>query len=164
MKTTMIIAISLFFLFNPNETEAQTPKTKLNQIELYKQFTGIWQANIGVDSIEVRECREYGLAFVIDVYRVIKGRKIPLYINNVSYDANEGKFKGYLLYPNGGYFTWIGKFTKNNAFSGDVVFNFNPQAAWSKFHADFINPTEFACTNFNQEGVQNIEMKFIKVN
>lgn len=164
MKTTVIIAISLFFLFNSNEAYSQTVKTKLNQLELYKQFTGIWQANIGSDSIEVRECREYGLAFVIDVYRVIKGRKIPLFINNVSYDANEGKFKGYLLYPNGGYFTWIGKFTKNNSFSGDIVFNFNPEAAWSKFHADFINPTEFTCTNFNQEGVQTIEMKFIKVN
>jgi hypothetical protein len=164
MKTFIKTTIVLFILLIPNGIQAQTTKTKLNQMQLYKQFVGTWQANIGADSIEVREYREYGLAFVIDVYHVIKGQKIPKYINNVSFDSNEGKFKGFLLYPNGGYFTWIGLFTKNNLFSGDIVFNFNPEAAWSKFHADFINPTEFTCTNFNQEGVQTTEMKFIKMN
>jgi hypothetical protein len=164
MKTFITTSITIFILFNSHLLLAQKTQPKLNQFELYKQFTGTWQANIGSDSMEVRECREFGLAFVIEVYRVIKGQKIPFYINNVSYDSNEGKFKGFLLYPNGGYFTWIGKFTKNNLFSGDIVFNFNPEAAWSKFHADFISPTEFTCTNFNQEGLQTFEMKFIKVN
>jgi len=164
MKTFIISAIAIFILLIPNGMQAQTKPVKLNQQVLYKQFIGNWQANIGEDTVEVRECREYGQAFVIDVYRVIKGQKIPFYINNVTYDANERKFKGYLLYPNGGYFTWIGQFTKNNFFSGDIVFNFNPEAAWSTFHADFISPTEFTCTNFNQEGTQTIEMKFTKVN
>lgn len=164
MKTFITIAIAIFIALNLSGLQAQTKQPKLNQYELYKQFTGTWQATIGADSIEVRECREYGLAFVIDVYRVIKGKKIPMYINNVSYDANESKFKGFLLYPNGGYFTWIGQFTKNNTFSGDVVFNFIPNAVWSKFHSGFINQNEFSCTNFNQEGLQTIEMKFIKTN
>jgi hypothetical protein len=164
MKTLTVILISIYILFNPSEIFAQKTQPKLNQYELYKQFSGKWEANIGTDSIEVRECREYGLAFVIEVYRVIKGEKKPFCINNVSYDSNEGNFKGFLLYPNGGHFTWIGKFSKNNLFSGDVVFNFNKDAAWSNFHADFISPTEFTCTNFIQEGSQTIEMKFIKVN
>ena len=163
MKTFIAATIILLVLFNLNETKAQTKQTKLNQLELYKQFAGNWQAEIGVDSLEVRECREYGMSFVIDVFRVIKGEKIPFYINNVSFDANEGKFKGFLLYPNGGYFTWIGSFTKNNFFSGKIVFNFMPEVAWSEFHADFINQNEFTCTNFNQEGTQTIEMKFVKI-
>jgi len=164
MKTLVTISIAILILYNSNGLLAQKTQPKLNQYELYKQFTGRWEANIGTDSIEVRECREYGLAFVIEVYRIIRGQKIPLFINNVSYDPNDGNFKGFLLYPNGGHFTWIGKFTKSNLFSGDVVFNFNKEAAWSNFHADFISPTEFTCTNFIQEGSQTIEMKFIKVN
>jgi len=163
MKKLITIAIT-FVLLSSNGLMAQKTQVKLNQQDLYKQFVGTWQANIGEDTIEVRECREYGQAFVIDVYRIIKGQKIPSYINNVSYDANERKFKGYLLYPNGTYFTWIGLFTQNDLFFGDIVFNFNPEAAWSKFHATFVNANEFTCTNFNHEGAQTIEMKFIKAN
>ena len=161
MKTFAATVIVLFILCS-FETQAQTKPPKLNQIELYKQFVGNWQAEIGVDSIEVRECREYGMAFVIDVYRVINGKKIPLYVNNISFDGNDGKFKGFLLYPNSGYFTWIGNFTDKNAFSGKIVFNFMPEVVWSEFHAVFINPNEFTCTNFNQEGDQILEMKFRK--
>lgn len=163
MKLFVAVLVTLIIDLNIIEAKAQTKQPKLNQLELYKQFTGTWQAEIGVDSMEVRECREYGFAFVIDVYRIIKGQKIPLYINNISFDANDGKFKGFLLYPNGGYFTWIGVFDKSNLFSGKVVFNFMPEVAWSEFHADFISPTEFSCTNFNQEGDQTLEMKFIKI-
>jgi hypothetical protein len=164
MKTLIIISFAILILSDSNRLLAQKTQPKLNQYELYKQFAGKWQANIGNDSIEVRECREYGLAFVIEVYRVIKGQKIPFCINNVSYDPNEGNFKGFLLYPNGGHFTWIGKFTNSNSFLGDVVFNFNKEAAWSNFHAEFISPTEFTCTNFIQEGAQTTEMKFVKMN
>jgi hypothetical protein len=164
MKTFISIGAILFFFLNSGGLLAQTKPIKVNQLELYKQFTGTWQAEIGADSLEVRECREYGLSFVIEVHRIINGKKIPLYINNVSFDSNEGKFKGFLLYPNGGYFTWIGVFTKNNYFSGKIVFNFMPEVAWSEFHASFINPNEFSCTNFNQESTQTTEMKFTKIN
>lgn len=163
MKPFIYLVIVLSFLFNQTKVEGQTKQPKLNQMELYKQFAGKWQAEIGTDSIEVRECREYGLAFIIDVYRIINGKKIPLYVNNVSFDANDSKFKGFLLYPNGTYFTWIGTFTKSNYFSGNIVFNFMPEVVWSEFHADFISPTEFTCTNFNQAGEQILEMKFIKM-
>ena len=164
MKLFIYALITLSFLLTQAKTEAQTKQPKLNQMELYKQFTGTWKADIGADSIEMRECREYELAFIIDVYRIISGKKIPLYINNVSYDATDSKFKGFLLYPNGTYFTWIGTFTKNSYFSGKIVFNFMPEVVWSEFHTEFISPTEFTCTNFNQEGDQTIIMKFVKNN
>lgn len=162
MKTLAAAVITLFILCS-FETQAQTKPPKLNQVELYKQFVGNWQAEIGLDSLEVRECREYGSAFVIEVSRVIKGQKLPFYINNISFDSNDSKFKGFLLYPNGGYFTWIGNFSNKNAFSGKIVFNFMPDVAWSEFQADFISPTEFTCTNFNQEGNQTLLMKFTKI-
>ena len=163
MKSFIYTLITLCFLIHLSNIEAQTKPPKLNQMGLYKQFNGTWKAEIGADSIEVRECREFGFAYVIDVYRIIKGEKIPVYINNVSYDATDGKFKGFLLYPNGTYFTWIGTFTKSNYFSGNIVFNFMPEVVWSEFHADFINSNEFSCTNFNQAGEQILEMKFIKM-
>lgn len=163
MKTILKTTLAFAILFYSTGIEAQRPQPKLNQLELYKQFTGTWQAEIGADSVEVRECREYGLSFVIDVYQVIKGKKIPVYINNISFDSNEGKFKGFLLYPNGAYFTWIGQFTNNNYFSGNIVFNFMPEVAWSEFHSNVISPTEFTCTNINRQSQQTTAMKFVKM-
>lgn len=164
MKTILKTMLVISVLFCSMGIDAQKPQTKLNQLELYKQYLGTWQAEIGADSVEVRECREYGLSFVIDVYQVIKGKKIPMYLNNICFDSNEGKFKGFMLYPNGGYFTWIGQFTKNEYFSGKIVFNFMPDVVWSEFHSNFVSPTEFTCTNINQQSQQITEMKFIKVN
>lgn len=164
MKPLIITLTILLFSFNTDYLNAQTKQAKLNQIELYKQFVGTWQAEFGADSLEVRECQEYGVSFVIEVSRVINGQKSPSYINNISFDSNDGKFKGFLLYPNGGYFTWIGNFSNKNSFSGKIVFNFIPEVVWSEFHAEFISPTEFTCTNFNQEGNQTIIMKFVKIN
>lgn len=163
MKPLIATFTILFFFLNTIDLRAQTKQPKLNQMELYKQFTGNWQAQIGIDSFEVRECRAYGMAFIIDVYRVINGKKIPLYMNNISFDGNDEKFKGFLLYPNAGYFTWIGNFVDKNSFSGKIVFNFMPDVAWSEFHTNFISPNEFTCTNFNQEGDQTLEMKFVKI-
>lgn len=164
MKPFIFTVITLSFLLTQAEIKAQPKQAKLNQIEFYKQFVGTWQAEVGADSLEVRECREYGAAFVIEVSRLIKGEKSPFYINNISFDSNDGKFKGFLLYPNGGYFTWIGNFSNKNSFSGKIVFNFMPEVVWSEFHAEFISPTEFTCTNFNQEGDQTMIMKFVKIN
>lgn len=164
MKPLINTLTILLFSFNTVYLNAQPKQAKLNQIEFYKQFVGTWQAEVGTDSLEVRECREYGAAFVIEVSRVIKGEKSPFYINNISFDSNDGKFKGFLLYPNGGYFTWIGNFSNKNSFSGKIVFNFMPEVVWSEFHAEFISTTEFTCTNFNQEGDQTIIMKFVKIN
>ena len=39
------------------ESQAQTAQTKLNQVELMKQFIGIWQSNVGKDTVDVREWR-----------------------------------------------------------------------------------------------------------
>ena len=67
MKAVLKTIISTIILFASIGIVAQRPQTILNQLELYKQYIGTWQAEIGADSIEVRECREYGLSFVIDV-------------------------------------------------------------------------------------------------
>ncbi len=163
MKTIFFAAFALAVLTFVHETSAQSKQTKLNQLELYKQFIGKWQANIGTDSLEIREIREYGMSYVIDVHRVVNGQKIPVYINSISFDGLDGKFKGFFLYPNGRYFTWIGLFTKNNYFSGNIVFNFNPAVVWSEFYAEFINPDEFTCTNFNQEDNKTSVMKFTRI-
>jgi hypothetical protein len=163
MKKLILTMITVFFLVCSTGLQAQTTQTQLNQHELGKQFLGTWQANAGKDTIEVWDCQQYGEAFITNVSHVTKGQKTPIYINNVGFDTRDGKIKGYALWPNGDYTTWIAVFTSQNKFSGDLVDNFIPEKVWGKFEMVFTNPKESIWTQFNAAGVKTSELKFIKI-
>ena len=46
-----IFLIPLFILINMDRILAQTTETKLDQVELMKQFIGTWEAEIGDNTI-----------------------------------------------------------------------------------------------------------------
>ncbi len=140
--------------------QAQTTQTKLNQVELMKQFLGTWQANAGKDTVEVWEFKLYGEAYLINVYQVIKGQKAPQYINNMGFDSKEDKFKGYFLWVSGDYGTWIGSFTTEKQFLGDFVQDFKPETANLKFKSMSVNPNEWIFTQNTKDGVKVLEYKF----
>jgi hypothetical protein len=128
-----------------------------------KQFLGTWQSNTGKDTVEIWETQQYGKAFLINAYRVIKGKKIPYYLENIGFDSNEGQFKGYIISQSGAYFTWIGLFTSEKKLSLDMVENFNPGTVYMKREHVFANPDEWTATVFNKDGVKTSEEKWTKV-
>lgn len=157
---TTVIAVLLFIC--SNEIQSQTTQSQLNQVELFKQFLGTYQANVGKDTVEVWETQQYGNALVMNVSYIIKGQKKPNYINNAGFDPNEDKFKGYLLFPNGGYGTWIGYFTAEKTFTGKLVQNFDPLVVQLKLQGVF-GTNEFVWTVFNPSGLKTGEYKYKKV-
>jgi hypothetical protein len=164
MKKLRLTMIAVFFLVCSIGVQAQTAQTQLNQLELMKQFLGTWQANSGKDTVEVWDCQQYGKAFIINVSDVVKGKKTPLYVNNVGFDSRDGKIKGYVLWPNdAAYTTWIGLFNSEKKFSVDIVDNFNPGTVATKFEMVYITPKESTWTQFNKDGVKTSELKFVKV-
>lgn len=162
-KNYLTTVIALFLLICSNGIQAQSEQTALNQAELMKKFLGTWQANVGKDTIEIWEGQQYEKALVIKVSQVIKGKKNLLYINNVSFDVNEGKSKGFLLLSNGGYATWIGFFTTEKIFMGNLVQNFNPEMTDLKFQGVFTNSNEYIWTEYDKESVKILEHKFRKI-
>lgn len=142
---------------------AQTVQTQLNQLELMKQSVGTWQAPAGKDTVEVWDYQQYGKTCVINVYHVIKGQKTPLYINNMGFDSKGDKFKGYVLYSDGNYLTWIGVFKSENKFLVDIVDNFIPEKIWAKIEIVHVSSKEMNWTQFNAEGVKVSELKFVKI-
>jgi hypothetical protein len=142
----------------PSESSKQ-----LNQVELMNQLGGTWQTNVGKDTMEVWDCKNYGKAFVANVYQVIKGNKIPIYISNTSFDSKEGDFKGFTLWSNGDYGTWIGLFTSEKTLFGNLVWDFRITMPWGKFQIEFKNPKEFTWNYFNTDGVKTSETIFHKV-
>ncbi len=65
-KMHLTIGITVFILICSTGMQAQTTQTKLNQVELMKQFIGTWQSNVGKDSVDVREWQNYGSAFLMN--------------------------------------------------------------------------------------------------
>jgi hypothetical protein len=159
-RTFLTTTIVLLMLISINRIQAQNTQKQLNQLEMMKQYMGNWRADAGKDTVEVWECQQYGKAFIINVFKVIKGQKVPWYINNTGFDASDSKLKGYVLWPNGNYITWIGLFSSDNKFSGDYMNTFNPATTLAKFEMVFANPKEWTYRMFNKDGVKTIELKF----
>jgi hypothetical protein len=163
MKKLCLTMIAVFFLVCSIGVQAQTTQAQLNQMELMKQFLGTWQANAGKDTIEVWEFKQLGNAYLINTSQVVKGQKTPLYVNNMGFDSKAGKFKGYTLWLNGGYGTWIGSFTAKEKFLGDFVTDFNPETVYLKFQSVSVSPNEWIFTQITKDGVKTLEYKFNKV-
>jgi hypothetical protein len=160
-KLSLTTLIFVFLLFLSNGIQGQTKQ--LNQLELQKKFLGTWQGNIGKDTVEVWEGRPYGNTTIINVARVIKGKKTPHYVNNLGFDSKADKFKGYTLWPDGNYGTWIGFYSSEKKFLVDLVDNFNPEKVTFKCEMVYTNPKEGIWTGYNTDGVKMWEVKFLKV-
>ena len=161
-KFYLTTVIAVFLLIFSNEIQAQTTTNRLNQTELIKQFLGSWQTSFGKDTVEIWETQQYGNALVMNVSTTIKGQKNPYYINNMGFDSDENKFKGYLLFPNGGYTIWIGSFTAEKVFTASLVDSFYPLIIRVKFQGIF-GTNEFVWTVYNPSGVKTGEYKYKKI-
>ena len=159
----LTIAVVVFMMIISSEINAQNTTSTLDQIKLMQQYVGTWQAKTGKDTLELWEFHQYGKSFIINVSQVVNKQKTSLYINNIAFSSKEGKFKGFALWPNGSYSTWIGAYTSDKIFSGDMVQNFNPETAYIKLQNVVKNPNEWTWTQINKEGKKILEYKFIKV-
>lgn len=166
MKTKIFFLTTLMFVFLltcSTGVHAQTAKANLDQTKLMQQLLGKWEANVGIDTAEVWDCQQYGKSYINNVSLVIKGKKSPLYIANNSIDSKEGIIKGFNLYANGNYDTWIGSWTTEKKFSIDLVQNFRPETVNLKGELLFETPTKMTFTFFNKDGIKTGENKYNKV-
>ncbi len=162
-KFCLTTAIAVFFLFCLNGVQAQNVTTNLDQLKLNQFFVGIWKAEIGKDTIDLWEVLQYGNPSVSVGYRVVKDKKSFTFAENWIYSSKDENFKGFIVWANGGYGTWIAKFTSEKKWSGNIVKNLNPEAIIGKFEITFATPTNFTLVYFNAEGVKESEVKMVKV-
>jgi hypothetical protein len=162
-KLCFVTVVFVLLLFLPNGIQAQTAQTKLNQVELAKQFLGTWQGNTGKDTVTMWEGKLYGKAVITNSYTVIKGIKSDSHMSCFGYDDRDDKIKGYNLLINADFGTWIGVFTTDKMFKIDGLDTFKPEIIWWKAEFEFKTPTEAIIRNFNPEGVKTGEWTFKKV-
>jgi len=162
-KLCLTIVVFVFLLFISNVIQAQNTQTKLNQVELMKQWLGTWQNDTEKDTIEIWEAKPYGKAIIAAVYRVIKGVKSDSYVCSFGYDDRDDKIKGFNLSPNTDFMTWIGVFTTDKLFKADALDSFKPEIVWFKNEIEFKTNTEMIVRGYDAKGVKTGEWTYKKI-
>lgn len=73
-KIYFIAMIAALLLLCSDRIEAQTSQTKLNQVELMKQFLGTWQTEMARDTTQIDEYTAFGNAVVGNIKNIAKGK------------------------------------------------------------------------------------------
>jgi hypothetical protein len=93
MKTfykSMLILI--FFLISIDRTQAQTIETKLDQIELMKQFVGRWKCELGKDTVVIGENIAFGTGLVCNSQIIANGKMLNSVKQLYGYDKKIDMF------------------------------------------------------------------------
>lgn len=91
LSLTTMIAVFLS-LYTNGELQAQTTQTKLNQVELMKQFLGSWKCEIAKDTIEYTDLKSYGTGLYADFKHVTKDKIFLEGKQLYGYDSKMDKF------------------------------------------------------------------------
>ena len=97
MKTTMkkfylTNAIAVFILICFNGIQAQTTQSKLNQVELTKQFLGTWERQqLSQDTIQTIEFKSFGDAIESYSRTIVKKKIINESMSIWGYDKEKNK-------------------------------------------------------------------------
>jgi len=137
---TLVIAVLL--LFSSNLIQAQTTLTKLNQVELMKQWIGIWKAEIGKDTTFIIDCKSFNKGLEFYIKKETKGKIIVDWKTLVGYDKNNDKLIEAAIYGNNPamllYSLWFTSANKcEEILLKDVV---NPDKATNKWAFEFKSP------------------------
>ncbi|MCX6335203.1 MAG: hypothetical protein NT092_13050 [Bacteroidia bacterium] len=162
-KLSSLSVIFVFLLIISNGIQGQTTQTPPDQLKMMQQCFGVWHADYAKDTIEVWDWKPYGKASIVTVTLITKGKEIPFYVNNISFNSKEGKFYGFVLWPNGGRMTWISSFVSETKFSGALCTDFDPEKTWRTIEIIFENPNVYSFHEFNVNGVIYEDLKFNKV-
>lgn len=162
-KLYFLLTVAVLLLLSTNVMKSQTTQTKLNQTELMKQFLGTWQSNISKDTVEVWECKEYGKSFETSVYFLIKDKKVPIRLDNLTLSSDIDKFKGFQIYYNGSYSTYIGSFISDKKFAVDFVQDFNKDIVHIKYEFVIETTKNVTMTGFTKDGVKASVSKYVKI-
>lgn len=91
-KLWLLSSIAVFLIFCMSVVQAQTIQTKLNQVELMKQFIGTWKCEVGKDTTYFWEAKSYGTGLECYSRYVTMGRVFKEGKDLYGYDKNIDKF------------------------------------------------------------------------
>ena len=145
---TLTTLVCVFLLFNPNGIQAQTTETKLNQVELMKQFIGSWKYE-GTDGTSmIFENIPFGDAMTGNTKTITKDTIFDSHKYLWGYDKKADKIMLSEIFSNTPNMEidilW---FTSKNTVEGVLQKDIsNPENALTKYRFDFKTPDTFVLT------------------
>jgi len=146
-KSCLTITIVIFLLLCTHRLQAQTTQTKLNQVELMKQFVGSWECNVAKDTTRFWDVKSYGTGLECYLKVVTKGKLIVETKRLWGYDKQIDKYIGLELTKGMDMRIFAQWFTSNN--KGEAILYSdisNPEMASLKGEAEFKSPDMYIIT------------------
>jgi hypothetical protein len=139
--------IIMFLLICITEIQPQTTQTKLNQVELMKQFIGSWKCDIAKDTTRFWDVKSFGTGLECYLKVVTKGKVIIEAKRLWGYDPGTDKYIGLEL--NKGmdmriYAQWFTSYNKGEAILYSDISN--PEMASLRGEAEFKSPDMYIIT------------------
>jgi hypothetical protein len=89
MKTSLLCTVFATILsLSTHEIKAQTIQGKLNQMELLKQFLGVWEGEVSKDTVMILNLTSFGGKAIENNYKVVTKDKI-IYSGKEIYGYNQ---------------------------------------------------------------------------
>jgi hypothetical protein len=141
----MVVA---FLLLCTKGIQAQTTQTQLNQVELMKQFIGIWKAEMGKDTIFIMEGKTFGKGLEFYWKTDAKGKIISEGKSIMGYDKINNRIIEPQIWDSGpDILLWSGLFTSSNKYEAILLKDIaNPEKATLKWEYEFKAPDLLVCT------------------
>jgi hypothetical protein len=157
-KFCLTISIALFLLFLLNGVQAQTTQTKLNQVELMKQFLGTWKGEMAKDTTMITEYLPFGSAMVGDDKVITKDKTINSMKELWGYDKKSDKIIGVELSQSSleitSYAMW---FSSKNIMEAVLLQDIsNPDKAILKYKIELKSPDIFTETVIQNNKVVSV--------
>jgi len=157
MKKFSFTAMIVLLLLGANVTQAQTAQTKLNQVELMKNFLGNWKCVYGKDTTMILEYKSFGTA-IEGVAKIVVNENVIMEEKSLmGYDAKNDKLIEAAMYnsfPN--IILYSDKFISANKFEEIYLEDSsNPEKANKKWVVEFKSNDLFIETFFqNSKAVE----------
>jgi len=154
-NTTMTVVLLLICL---NNIQAQTQNAKLNQVELWKKFSGTWEGKLSEDTFIVYENKPYGTGMETNIEIVIQGETVQEGKGLFGYDRESDKIIEATLLSGSDIICNAYWFTSENKCKG-IPFKYlsNPDVSVLKWEIEFTSPDIWVVTSIEDNKTVGID-------
>ncbi len=149
MRTFCLTSVIVVFLLScTNGIQAQPAQTKLDQVELMKQFIGYWKCDIAKDTTRFWDVKSYGTGLECSLKVVPRGKVVMEAKRLWGYDKRVDKYIGLELTKKMDMRIYAQWFTSN--YKGEAILYTdisNPEMASLKGEAEFKSPDMYIITS-----------------
>ena len=156
IRITKMIAVLLLICFN--SIKAQTTDAKLNQVELWKKFSGTWEGKLSEDTFIIYENKPYGTGMETNIKIVTQGETVQEGKGLFGYDKESDKIieatvlSGSDIICNAYWFT-----TEHKCKGIQFKYLSNPESSVLKWEIEFKTPDIWVVTSIEDNKAVGID-------